>query len=340
MAATIKDVARRARVSVASVSRALNGKGVITATTRQRILRAAEALYYVPHAAARTLSTRRTQTFGVLLPDIYGEFFSELIRSMDTAARRRGFHLLVTASHGDASEAAAAIHAMSGRVDGLLIMSPYVDSGFLDQSLRTLTPVVLMNTRDSARARASLTVDNYGGAFAMVEHLAALGHRRIAHITGPANNFDALERLRGYRSAMARLLRGVQEILFTGDFREESGYAAGQQLLRPAGKPDAIFAANDMTAIGCLRALMESGVSVPGEIAIAGFDDIPIARFVTPPLTTVRIDIGSLGGLAVDRLVAAIEGTGEKKKASEILKAELVVRASCGAAQRSALIRA
>lgn len=331
MAATIKDVAQRAKVSVASVSRALNGKGVVTQSTRQRILHAAQKLNYVPHAAARSLSTKRTQTIGVMLPDIYGEFFSELIRGIDTAARSRGLHLLVTGSHGDSSEAAASIRAMTGRVDGLLIMSPYVDAGFLGDNLRAGVPIVLLNTRDQSRPHASLTVDNYGGAVAIVTHLAALGHQHIAHITGPANNFDSQERLRGYRAALATLRPGSKEILLAGDFSEESGYVAGRQILAAARKPEAIFAANDMTAIGCLFALTESGVKVPNEIALAGFDDIPIARFVTPPLTTMRVDVADLGRRAFERLVSAIEAAEGADTSTETVKPALVVRVSCGA---------
>lgn len=331
MAATIKDVARHAKVSVASVSRALNGIGVVAQTTRQRVFRAAEKLHYVPHAAARSLSTNCTQTIGVLLPDIYGEFFSELIRGIDTAARGRSLHLLVTGSHGDASEAAAAIRAMTGRVDGLLIMSPYVDSEFLSSSLRAAMPIVLMNTREQVQKHASLTVDNYGGAFAMVSHLAAIGHERIAHIMGPANNFDSQERLRGYRAALSKLRPGVKELLLPGDFSEESGYDAGKLVVAMDRMPDAIFAANDVTAIGCLFALTESGVKVPNEIALVGFDDIPLARFVTPPLTTMRVDPADLGRRAFEQLASSIGARGETGTPSEVLKPELVVRASCGA---------
>lgn len=334
MAATIKDVARRAKVSVASVSRVLNGTGVVRQPTRERILRAAEKLHYVPHAAARSLSTKRTQTIGVLLPDIFGEFYSELIRGIDSAARSRGYLVLVTGSHGAASEAAAAIRAMRGRVDGLLVMSPFVDAGLLDGHLRPDMPIVLMNTRDRTREHASLTVDNYGGAYAMIRHLAALGHQRIAHITGPNDNFDAQERLRGYRAALRSLRPGIAETVLAGDFSEESGYRAGRQVLADAHGPDAIFAANDMTAIGCLYALTEAGIKVPDEIALAGFDDIPISRFVTPPLTTVSVDVGDLGHRAVERLISAIESADGKDTAAETLTPKLVVRHSCGASMR------
>lgn len=331
MAATIRDVARHAKVSVASVSRALNGTGVVTERTRQRILRVAEKLRYTPHAAARSLSTKSTQTIGVLLPDIYGEYFSELIRGIDLAARARGLHLLVTSSHDDASEAAAAIRAMSGRVDGLLIMSPHIDAAFLGNELRVGVPTVLMNTRNEGRIFSSLTVDNYSGAEAMMRHLVGLGHRRIAHITGPAGNFDSQERLRGYRAARAKLRLAGKELVIPGDFNEESGYAAGKQVLAMAERPDAIFAANDMMAIGCTFALTEAGVAVPTDIAVTGFDDIPIARFVTPPLTTVRVEIAELGRRALERVTSAVSEPEAALSSKETLKPKLVVRVSCGA---------
>lgn len=330
MAATIKDVARHARVSVASVSRALNNTGVVTTRTRERVLRAARKLRYTPHAGARSLSTRRTQTIGVLLPDIYGEFFSELIRGIDLAARERRLHLLVTSSHGDAEEASAAIRSMSGRVDGLLVMSPHVDAHFLDSELRVDLPTVLMNTRNGSHAFSSLTVDDYGGACAMMQHLASVGHRHIAHITGPDSNFESRERMRGYRAARTKLRLPGADLIVAGDFSEESGYRAAARVLALTPRPEAIFAANDMMAIGCLFGLTEAGVKVPGDMALVGFDDIPIARYVTPPLTTVRVDIAHLGQRALERLAATIDEEGRARTVAETVKPELIVRVSCG----------
>src|SRR5215470_7720222 len=195
MVVTIKDVAREARVSVASVSRALNGSASVTEITRRRILGVAARLRYVPHSAARSLITRRTHAVGALLPDLYGEFFSELIRGIDLAARARGLHLLVSSSHGDAREAAAALHAMNGRVDGLLVMSPHVSADFLWGNVSDDLPAVLMNTRVAGGRHSSFAVDNHGGAYAMVRHLVERGHRDIAFIAGPESNFEANERL-------------------------------------------------------------------------------------------------------------------------------------------------
>ena len=331
---TIKDVARAAGVSVASVSRALNGHESVTEATRKRIVEIAGELRYVPHAAARSLITRRTDTIGVLLPDLYGEFFSELIRGMDSAARARGLHLLISSSHGSASEAQLALGTLQGRVDGLLVMSPHADSSLFADTLPDTLPTVFMNTRIGAGHYTALCVDNYRGATAMMEHLVRTGHRRIAFISGPDNNFDAEERLRGYRDALARLLPGTKADVLSGDFSEESGYRAGVEICARKERPRAIFAANDMMALGCLFALTENGLRVPDDIALAGFDDIPIARFVTPPLTTMRVRIADLGRLAFERLTAAIDKT-DLAANTEQLDCELVIRQSCGARSAS-----
>ena len=334
MTATIKDVARVAGVSVASVSRALNGHESVTEETRKRILKAAGELRYVPHAGARSLITRRTDTVGVLLPDLHGEFFSELIRGMDSAARASGRHLIVSSSHGSASEAALALRTLQGRVDGLLVMSPHADTRMLAANLPPTLPTVLMNTRVAGGDYAALSVDNYGGATAMMRHLAGSGYRHIAFISGPERNFDADERLRGYRDALAHM-RDATETILPGDFSEASGYRAGLDICARRQRPDAIFAANDMMALGCLFALTEHGLRVPADIALAGFDDIPIARFVTPPLTTVRVRIADLGRLAFERLAGLID-SGSIVPTAEQLDCELVVRQSTSASTRPA----
>jgi LacI family transcriptional regulator len=334
LAATIRDVARAANVSVATVSRALNEQANVSPQTRARIHQVAHQLGFVPSGAARSLITRRTQTIGVLLPDVYGEFFSELIRGIDTAARSHGLHLLLSGSHGDRAEAAAAIKAMSGRVDGLLIMSPHLDARSLADSLPQELPVVLMNTRSDGVEVASLTVDNYGGACAMVRHLVGRGHKAIAFITGPEANFEAQERLRGYREALGELLPAAETLVLPGDFTEESGWRVGNRIVAMERRPEAIFAANDAMAIGCLFCLGEAGIQVPRDIALVGFDDIPLARFVNPPLTTVRVRIAELGSLALERLALSVETRNLASAKPQTLRSELVVRSSCGGERR------
>ena len=330
-AATIKDVAREAKVSVASVSRALNGGGGVTAATSERIRAAANRLQYIPHAAARMLITRRTHTIGALLPDLYGEFFSELIRGIDLAARARGLHLLVSSSHDGVEEAAAAVRSMQGRVDGLLILSGRVDAAFLRANLPRELPVVLLNSAVKNPAYHVLNVDNHAGAVAMVRHLLQTGHANVTLIAGPNGNFDARQREQGYRAAMAKYTPKAELNIVAGDFSEESGYRAGRELLAQKVRPRAVFAANDMMAVGCLTALKEAGVRVPQDIALAGFDDIPIARYVTPALSTVRVRIVDLGHNALEHLAELLEGPNSSTASAQTLGCEIVVRESCGA---------
>ncbi len=336
MRATIRDVAQVAGVSVATVSRALNGADNVLPGTRQRILEAARALRFTPSVAARSLITRRTDTIGALLPDLHGEYFSELIRGIDQAARARGLHLLVSSSHGDAGEAAAALRAMHGRVDGLLLMSPHADADFLHDNLPAALPAVLLNTAASAGpGHARFGVDNLGGAQAMTRHLAAGGRRRVAFIGGPAGNEEARQRLAGYRAA---LRAGQRELLFDGDFSEDAGREAGRRIAALRQRPRAVFAANDMMAIGCIAALQEAGLSVPDDVAVGGFDDIPIARHLTPKLSTIRVPIAALGSAALEALAQAVEGPAPSPHVAAaaapavVMPVALCWRQSCGIA--------
>lgn len=332
--ATIRDVARQADVSVASASRAMNGLGNVTEATRLRVVGAAKALKYVPHSAARSLSTRRTDTVGVLLPDLYGEFFSEIIRGIALEARGRGLHLLLSNSHGDAAEAAAAIRSMRGRVDGLLVMSPHVDADLLADNLFDGLPIVLMNTPVEGAGHCAIRVDNHGGAYAMVEHLLKTGRRRIAHIAGPEANFESQERRRGYADALGALAPGATPVVLAGDFSEDSGHRAARRLVAMAPRPDAVFAANDMMAIGCLLGLGEAGLRAPDDIAVGGFDDIPLARLMRPALTTVSARICDLGRRALEGLVQSIETPGGGEPFSKIVRPSLIARESSGSKSR------
>ncbi|MFG6488522.1 LacI family DNA-binding transcriptional regulator [Roseateles sp. BYS78W] len=327
--ATIKDVARVAGVSVATVSRALNGAENVLPHTRQRIVDVARELRYSPSGAARSLITRRTDTIGALLPDLHGEFFSELIRGIDQAARARGLHLLLSSSHDDADEAAAALRAMNGRVDGLVVMSPHADDDFLSQNLPPALPAVLLNSGVRQPTQRVFAIDNFGGARAMTEHLVRTGRRRLAFLGGPAANFEARERERGYR---AGLPAGTQPWLLEGDFSEAGGERAGAQLLAlpAAERPDAVFAANDIMAVGLLGTLVAGGVRVPDDIALAGFDDIPISRYVSPALTTMRVPIADLGEQALDALADALESNATDASTT-VMPVQLIVRRSCGA---------
>ena len=315
---------------MATVSRALNQNGLVRAETSRRVNIAVREMKYVPHAGARSLSTQRSHTLGVLLPDVHGEFFSEVIRGIDIAARQRGYHVLVSGSHSDAAEMSAVLRALRGRVDGLILMSPDTSLGPISRELGDHTPVVLLNC--SAAGRSTIRVDNYSGARSMTEHLLSLGHRRVAFITGPERNADAAERLRGFRDALRRAEVPDSDVVqIAGEFTEESGYQAMQQIVAAAKRPTAVFAANDSMAIGSLRGAGEAGLRIPEDVAIVGFDDIPIARFLTPPLTTVRVQIAELGRRAVEAVLHDSAQTTGRRRREQLIASELVVRESCGA---------
>lgn len=327
---TIKDVAREAGVSVATVSRVWNEAAFVSPETRQRVAEVATRLGYSPHGAARSLITRTTHAIGVLLPDLYGEFFSEIIRGIDHAAQDDGYHILVSSSHDSKDEIDAALRSMRGRVDGMIIMSPDLEAQRTLHTLQGSFPVVLLNGGAESKAFDTITIDNHEGATAMVRHLIAHGHKRIAMIGGPERNYDAAERLRGYESALAESGIARDESLeVRGDFSELSGHRAVQQLLALSPRPTAIFAANDSMAIGALSALRERGLRVPEDMAVAGFDDIPLARYMNPPLSTVHVDISLLGERAAALLLSSLQ-KGPRARQQLQLSTTLVIRASCG----------
>jgi len=323
--ATIRDVARRAQLSVATVSRALNGFENVSEQARERIALAVSELGYVPHAGARSLSLARNNAIGVVLPDLHGEFFSEIVRGMDREASRRGYLLLLSNLHAGTEQAVNALRAMRGRVDGLVVMAPHLAAGELSSALPKGLPSMLINTRDGTGQFPSIHLDNAAGVREVVDHLAALGRKRLVHIAGPPKNIDAQERAEAFRQSVAA--RGLDGKIVPGDFEMESGNAAVAALLA-AGHPfDAVFAANDNMAIGALQALRAAGRSVPGDVAVAGFDDIPLARHLG--ITTVCVRIAELGERALTRL---LDSLGKSDSGGDELHApELVVRSTTDA---------
>jgi LacI family transcriptional regulator len=329
--ATIKHVAKEAGVSVATVSRVMNKSALVAEGTRQVVLEVAARLGYTPHGAARSLITNRTSTVGVLLPDLYGEFFSEVIRGIDQTARREGYHVIVSSSHSDQQDLESALRSMWGRVDGLILMIPDIRVAGIASQLPDGFPVVLMNCAGDTNGHDAISIANYEGAYSMVQHLIGKGHRRIAIIKGADKNYDANERLRGYRAALRdAALPGEPELEVAGDFSEASGYDAASGLARLDPRPTAIFAFNDAMAVGALSAIREARLRVPEDIAVAGFDDIPMARYVEPPLSSVHVDISALGARAATLLLGAIQHPNGRENRREIVPTALVVRRSCG----------
>lgn len=327
--ATIRDVARVADVSIATVSRVLNGSDRVSDDASHRVWTAAAELDYWPNGAARSLTTSRTHALGVLLPDLYGDFFSEVIRGIDLTARALDHQILVSSSHANTDEVISAARSMRGRIDGLILMAPEAGSAGALERVSNRFPVVLLNPRSAVRSCSSVSIANHDGAFAVVKHLVELGHRSIAIIKGPPDNVDTDERLRGYRYALHEAgIEPRNELELSGAFTESSGFEVAAQICDLEPRPTAVFAANDCMAVGLLSALATLGISVPADMAVTGFDDVAIARYMNPPLTTVHVDAFELGSRAVHLLIAAL---GSNTHRDEVIAAKLVVRQSCGA---------
>lgn len=326
---TVYDVAKKANVSIATVSRVFNNSNAVSEETQLKVRRAAKKLNYTPHLGARSLMIKRTDTIGIILPDMHGEFFSELVKGADAAARERGLHLLLSCSHDNAEDMAAALSSMRGRVDGIMVMSPLIGANTFQEYVPKEMPIVIVNGARQDTQYSTVSLDNTSGAYKMTEHLLEEGHQRICLISGPENNQDAEQRKLGYVRAMKEAATNGQLDIIEGDFSETSGYQAGMQILSRTAKPDAIFASNDSMAIGCLGALKDHGVSVPQDIALAGFDDIPLARYVRPSLSSVGVPIAELGTKSLEVLVGTLQQGDDDRQPKEFIFApSLIIRDS------------
>ena len=324
--ATLRDVAREAGVSVATASRAINGLGNVTAPTRAAVMAAVKKLNFVPHSGARSLTRRKTDTVGVILPDLFGEFFSEIIRGIDLVAHESGMHLLLGNMHGSTHETAAAIAAMRGRVDGLLVMPPDLKPELLADYLDPALPTVLLNYDAGPLDLPFVAVDNYRGAYAMTEALLTAGARQVVHIAGPKHNRDARDRQRGFVDAMTKIAKERNPVILPGDFSEESGEKAARLFVEGQLPADAVFAANDQMAVGLIAELARAGVSVPGDVMVAGFDDIPLARHLSPGLTTMQVNIDRLGSTGMMLLLRLLRGDALGAASATILTPNLIAR--------------
>ena len=327
---TIHDVARKAGVSAATVSRVLNNSNLVVAETGKRIRKIARELNYIPSASARSLSIRKTEAIGLLLPDMYGDFFSEIIRGADLAARGQNYHLIVSSSHSNTIELDAAVKTLSGRVDGMIIMSPHLESSTHLTSLLQAMPVVIIGSTLILENADHINIDNEGGAKQVVEYLLRQGHRDIAIIRGEENNQDADERLSGFRKALAENEIVLPDrFVATGNFTEQSGFDAASSLLDGPVRPTAIFCSNDSMAIGAISAIRQRGLRIPDDVSVCGFDDIPVAQFLSPSLTSVHVPIHELGLTAVYRLFERLASAPTWKPAQISVRSTLSIRNSC-----------
>lgn len=317
-----------ANVSIATVSRVINKTSPVSDEKRLRVERAVQALGYSPNPAAVSLLKGETGGIGVLVPSIGGEFFAELLLGMDQYIQSTGLVLIVSPSHRSVRDLESALAAISQRVDGLLIMSPEVPASRVARLVSRDIPIAFVNTPMDSDEHWGINIDNFGGMRAAAQHLLESGHRDVAFITGPAGAADAEQRLAGLRDAFTLSGLGDRAIrIFDADFSLESGYEAAAAIIAAGPLPTAVVAANDASAQGALRRFREAGISVPTELALIGFDDVPSARFMTPALTTVRVPIREIGVQALEWLVASIKRV-PVDAASVTVPVELVIRES------------
>jgi LacI family transcriptional regulator len=330
---TIRDVARRAGVSVATVSRVISENGYpVAARTRHRVRAAASALEYSPNLIARGLKKRASGIIGLIFPDITNPFYPAVARGAEDVARQHGYTVVLCNTDEELSRESLYLDLLRRLwIDGFLFATVGQNTRHLRALRAHHIPVVLV-ARDVERPSLdAVFVDSLRGARLATGHLIALGHRRIAHIAGTPSSSSGRDRRRGYERAMAEARLPVRDgWVIETHFRAEEGYRAAGRLLAARDRPSAVFVANDLMAVEALRAARDAGVRVPEELAIVGFDDIPLARAVVPALTTVAQPAYHMGALAMERLLRRIAGhdTGPTKV---MLDAELVIRQSCGA---------
>lgn len=336
MTINIKDIAKKAGVSYATVSRALNNRPGVNEKTRRDIQKLAEEMGYKPNALARGLVTRESRTLGLVIPDITNPFFPEVARGVEDAASRSGYNVFLCNTNWDAGKENTYVEVLEEkRIDGLVLASVTDDGKTLEGFIRRGTPLVLVNRVLKDIDTHYVIIDNIKGGCMVVEYLLELGHTRIAFIGGLPHVEATRERLQGYRLAMSTAGMPVDEELILYDsFKKESGYQNTMRLLAIDPRPTAIFAANDVLALGVIQAIQDAGLRVPDDIAVIGFDDITFASYAEIGLTTIAQPKYVMGEMAAKILIEDIkEGdTGEKKHV--VLQPRLVVRKSSGSPKK------
>jgi LacI family transcriptional regulator len=326
---TIKEVSQRAHVSPSTVSRVLNGTTPVSPATRRRVLAAIEALDYTPNAFARGLATNRSGGIGVTTNDIGSPYYAVMLRGVEASIEDAGLHLLVSSGHARADSERSAIQFLKQRRSDALIVQAeaLTDAELIELSEEAGVPVVIFGRRIPELASLCVHLDNEAGGRLATGHLLEHGHRRIAHITGPLRFPDARHRLQGYRDALERAgIAYDDHLVVEGDFREGGGRSAMERLLDRGPEPDAVFAANDQMAAGAMRAARDRGLDVPRDLSLVGYDDVLLAQYLSPALTTVRQPLRDMGRAAADIAIALLEQ--RKVEVRTRFEPELVVRES------------
>lgn len=327
---TIRDVANAARVSTSTVSHVINDTRFVKPETRERVIQAMQQLNYQHNRLASSLRNRRTQIIGVLVPNSANPYFAEVLAGIEDTCFEQNYHIILGNANDDPERERSYLEVLLSRqVDGIVLIS----TGDFDSSVRLLsenrTPVVMVDRSAQLDTVDEIFTDGHGGGRLATEYLLALGHRYIGCITGPSALTPSAARVMGYREALASA--GIiprNDWLFEGDFQHQSGYSAAHDFLRSREPPTAIFACNDLMAVGAMAAVQQAGLSVPYDISIIGYDDIPLASYANPRLTTISQPARELGQLAVQRLLDRFDQP-DMPALHEKLPVALVERDSC-----------
>ena len=333
---TIIDVAAEAHVSYGTVSRVINNDVHVKQETRDRVQETMRRLGYVANRQARSLAGGRTNSIGVLVPDLGTGYIGEIIRGIDAELGLSDLDLILYTTHRTASkEVNYVANLAKGMVDGLLLVLPRSPADFIGTLTRRHFPFVLIDHHGIGQDCPAVGAANWQGGFTATEYLIMLGHKRIGFITGWMDLGCALDRLDGYRSALrTNHIPEEPELIYEGTFFQPDGYTGASTMLDLSNPPTAIFASNDVMAMGVMDAIRNKGLRVPDDISVIGFDDIPQASLIRPALTTIRQPLEKMGRVATQMLLELLSQP-QKQKGRIELPTELIVRDSCQAPRTS-----
>jgi LacI family transcriptional regulator len=340
----IHEVAKRAKVSTATVSRTLNKPGTVDPETAKRVWKAVKELQYLPNTTARSLVSGSTRILGLIVSDITNPFFPEVIKGLEDVAIREGYEILISSTNYDLARMAVCVRRMLERkVDGVAIMTSELEKHLIDELDRRNVPMVFMDVGPVTANISNVRIDYQQGINEAVQHLLALGHRRIGFLSGPLDLKSARVRRTAFLRGLARF--GVIEderLVEAGNHKIDGGLQAMTRLLALSEPPTAVLASNDLTAFGAMRAVRMVGLRVPEDVSIIGFDDIQLAEFTEPPLTTVRLPRSVLAERAFEALTTHINAkkTGSPTRGAEYLVGtELVVRGTTAVKRVDMIVR-
>ncbi len=332
MAITQDDIAREAGVNASTVSRALSDAYGVRKEVRQKILAVARRLDYRPNLVARRLATGRSHSLGLVISDIRNPFFAELTRGAEDAANAAGYDVVLCNSDLEPAKQMGYVRSLiEKRVDAMLLnsvstLNPSQQRALADSDL----PIVLLNRTPALRCFSTVLADNFGGGFLAGQYLAELGHRKIAHLTGPRQHGNFSDRARGFLKGVREVCGKTQPIVIRCVQNYQGAYDAAKRLLHKHPGVTAVFAASDAIAFGVIHAALEAGVRIPDDISVVGFDDVEFCSIVHPPLTTIRQPKYEMGRAAVEIMIKGAN-TGNRTPEHRVFGVELIQRQSCRA---------